>query len=128
MFFWELDGIEPWATDIGNAFLEALTSDKVCIRAGLCMVCRHQRTSAYYLQSIVWIETKGKAFGQLLQECLLKIRCVPSHAEAPIYMRKCDAHYEYIATYINHLVIIMKDPQSLIDQLIAAPYDFKLKG
>ena len=30
----ELDGMEPWATDIGNAYLEALTSEKVCIRAG----------------------------------------------------------------------------------------------
>ena len=24
----------PWAIDIGNAYLEALTSEKVCIRAG----------------------------------------------------------------------------------------------
>ena len=34
LFIGELDGIEPWATEIGNAYLEALTSEKVCIRAG----------------------------------------------------------------------------------------------
>ena len=34
LFIGELDGMEPWATDIGNAYLEALTSEKVCIRAG----------------------------------------------------------------------------------------------
>ena len=33
LFIGELDGMEPWATNIGNAYLEALTSEKVCIRA-----------------------------------------------------------------------------------------------
>ena len=33
LFVSELDGIEPWATDIENAYLEAFTSKNVCIRA-----------------------------------------------------------------------------------------------
>ena len=72
----------------------------------------------------------GKAFGQLLQECLMELGFVPSLAEASIYMRKCPTgdHYEYVATYVNDLAIIMKDPQSLLDQLQAAPFNFKLKG
>ena len=57
----------------------------------------------------------------------------PSLAEASIFMQKCPAegadHYEYVATYVDDLaiIIIMKDPQSLIDQLMAAPFNFKLK-
>ena len=46
-------------------------------------------------------------------------------------MRKCPTadHYEYvIATYVNDLCMIMKDPQSLLDQFMAPPYNFKLKG
>ena len=34
LFIGELDGMKPWATNIGNAYLEALTSEKICIRAG----------------------------------------------------------------------------------------------
>ena len=34
IFLAELNGLEVWATDIGNAYLEALTSEKVCIIAG----------------------------------------------------------------------------------------------
>ena len=34
LFIGELDGMEPWTTNIGNAYLEALTNEKVCIRAG----------------------------------------------------------------------------------------------
>ena len=37
-------------------------------------------------------------------------------------------HYECIAMCVDALAVIMKDPQSLIDQLKAAPYNFKLKG
>ena len=98
LFIGELDGMEPCATDIWNSYLEALTSEKVCIRA-------------------------GPEFGDLEGHLLIIYK-------ASIYMRKCSTadHYEYIATYIDELVIIMKDPQSLIDQLTAAPYHFKLKG
>ena len=34
LFLAELNGLEVWGTDIGNAYLEAQTSEKVCIRAG----------------------------------------------------------------------------------------------
>ena len=34
IFLGELNGLVPWATDIGNAYLEAKTTEKVCIRAG----------------------------------------------------------------------------------------------
>ena len=34
LFIAELNGIEIWGTDIGNAYLEALTSEYVCIGAG----------------------------------------------------------------------------------------------
>ena len=45
-------------------------------------------------------------------------------------MRKCPTadHYKYIATYVDNLAIIMKDPKAFIDQLEVAPYNFKLKG
>ena len=33
LFIGELDSLEPWTTNIGNAYLEVLTSEKVCIRA-----------------------------------------------------------------------------------------------
>ena len=129
MFIGELDVMGPWATDIGNTYFEAFTSEKVCIRVGpefgdlegyLLIICK----------VLDGLKTSGKAFGKLLQECLLEIRFVPFLAEASIYMRKCpngDDHYKYIATYVDDLDIIMKDPQSFIDQLKLAPYNFKLK-
>jgi hypothetical protein len=34
IFLAELNQLELWATDIGNAYLEAYTLEKVCIKAG----------------------------------------------------------------------------------------------
>jgi hypothetical protein len=34
IFLGELNNMTPWATDIGNAYLEAKTTEKVCIKAG----------------------------------------------------------------------------------------------
>jgi hypothetical protein len=34
LFLAELNGLAVWGADIGNAYLEALTSEKVCIHAG----------------------------------------------------------------------------------------------
>ena len=34
LFLGELNAMEAYATDIGNAYLEAKTNEKVCIRAG----------------------------------------------------------------------------------------------
>ena len=34
VFIAELNGMETWATDIASAYLEAYTSEKVCIIAG----------------------------------------------------------------------------------------------
>ena len=34
IFLAELNGLEAYATDIGNAYLEATTQEKVCIEVG----------------------------------------------------------------------------------------------
>jgi hypothetical protein len=45
-------------------------------------------------------------------------------------MRKCPTRdvYEYVATYVDDICIIMEDPETFLKQLSSAPYNFKLKG
>jgi hypothetical protein len=51
----------------------------------------------------------------------------PSKAESDIWMRQVDDHYEYIAVYVDDLMIASKDPNTLVDTL-TNEYKFKLKG
>ena len=121
--------MEHWATNIGNAYLEALTSAKVCIKAGPEFGDLERHLFITY-KELYGLKLSGKAFGQLLQECFLELGFVPSLAIVSMYMRNCPTtdHYKYIAMYIDDLAIIMKDQQVFLNQLQLAPYNFKLKG
>ena len=126
LFIGELDGMEPWERNIGNVYLEALTSEKVCIKSGPEFGDLKGHLLIIY-KVLYGLPLSGEAFGQMLQEFLLDLGFVPSLAQSLIYMRKCQTvdHYEYIVTYVDDLTIIMKDPQAFIDQLESAPYNFK---
>ena len=129
IFIGELDGMVPWVTDIGNAYLEVVTSEKVCIRAGLEFGELEGHLLIIY-KALYALRLSGKLFRQLLQECLRELGFETSLTKSTIYIRQCPTvdHYEYVATYVDALCMIMKDPQSLLDQLMAPPYTFKLKG
>ena len=75
-----------WATDTGNAYLEAKTTEKVCIKAGpefgvleghLLIIDR----------ALYGLRLSGKAINRLLSECLHDLGSVPSRAESSIYVK-----------------------------------------
>ena len=129
VFVGELDGMIPWAIDIGNAYLEAVTSEKVCIRAQPEFGELEGHLLIIY-KALYELRLSGKLFEQQLQECLRELRFEPLLVASTIYMRKCPTadHYKYVATYVYDLCMIMKDLQSLLNQLMTPPYNFKLKG
>ena len=62
----------PWATDIGNAYLEAVTSEKVYIRAGPEFGELEGHLLIKY-KALYGLRLSGKLFRQLLQKCLRKL-------------------------------------------------------
>ena len=62
LFIGELDSMEPWATDIGNAYLEALTCKKVCSRAGPEFGDLKGNLLILY-KALYGLKPSGKAFG-----------------------------------------------------------------
>ena len=52
----------------------------------------------------------------------------PSKMEEDIWMKDCGDHYEYIAVYVDDLMIASKNPQAIIDSLEGEPVKFTLKG
>ena len=75
--------MEPWATNIINAYLDSVISEKVCNKAGpqfgelegrLLIICK----------ALYRLCPKGKEFWQMLQEYFQK----STFAEPSIYVRK----------------------------------------
>ena len=126
-FLSELNEMELWNTDIGNAYLESYTSEKVVFTAGpeFGKLAGHTmviRKAQYGLKS------SGKCWHDRLHDVLLSMGFFPSKAEDDIWMRDAGDHYEYIAVYVDDLLIASRNPQGIIDQLQAKPHSFKLKG
>ena len=66
VFIIELDGVVPWGIDIGNVYLEAVTSEKVCIRAGLKFGELEGHLLIIY-KALYVLHFSGKLSGQLIK-------------------------------------------------------------
>ena len=126
LFISELNGLETWSTDIGNAYLEAKTREKVCIKAGPEFGDRagHMLLIA---KALYGLRFSGKFWHERLSDCLRGMGFTPSKAEPDIWMRRVDDHYEYIGVYVDDLAIVSKNPGAIIETL-TNQYKFKLKG
>jgi hypothetical protein len=126
-FLAELNELELWGTDIGNAYLESYTKEKVCFIAGgeFGELAGH---TFMIIKAQYGLKSSGKRWHDRLFDVLYDMGFRPSKAEEDIWMRDMGDHYEYIASYVDDLAIASKDPQAIIDALEGAPNNFKLKG
>ena len=128
-FLAELNGLETWATDIGNAYLEARTSEKVYIVAGEEFGDRAGHTLVIH-KALHGRRSSGLRWHERFSDVLRDLGFEPCVAEPNIWLRKNKEwgdHYDYIAVYVDDLAIAMRDPQSFVDILVEK-YNFKLKG
>ena len=126
LFLAALNGLETWATDIGNAYLEAQTSEKVCFVAGpeFGELMGHTliiRGALYGLRS------SGARWHDRFSDCLRAEGFFPCKAEPDIWMRPTPDKYEYIAVYVDDLAFAMADPDAFVD-ILEEKHGFKLKG
>jgi hypothetical protein len=128
IFLGELNNMEAYAMDIGSAYLDATTQEKVCIKVGP----KFGELSGHILiiyKALYRLRSSGKEFGDLLAGCLIDLGFKPSYAESEIFMKenKETGLYEYVATYVDDLCLVMKEPEAFLRTLQTAPYNFKLK-
>jgi len=103
IFLGKLNELEPWATDIGNAYLEATTKEKVCIRAG--SEFRHLECHLLIVYKAVYgLKSSGLRFNLLIAKCLRKLGFVHMMCESEIWIRKLSSGLFY--EYINEMLTI----------------------
>jgi Reverse transcriptase (RNA-dependent DNA polymerase) len=125
-FLAELNELELWATDIGSAYLKSYTKEKVYIVAGPEFGARQGHT-LIIIRALYGLKSSGLQWHERLSDVLRAMGFFPSLAEPDIWMRKVDDHYEYIAVYVDDLLIASKNPKEIVDAL-TNEYKFKLKG
>ena len=125
-FIAELNGLQLWATDIGNAYLEAETKEKLCITAGPEFGKLQGHTLVIH-KALCGLRTSGLRWHARFADCLRDMGFQPCRAEPDVWMRKNGESYEYVATHVDDLAFAMKDPQSFVDTL-KNRHGFQLKG
>lgn len=123
----ELNGLKPMAGDIGNAYLEAKTKEKVYITAGP-EFGEDEGCIMIIEKALYGLRSSGARFHEKLADTLRALGFKPSKADPDVWMKDCVTHYEYVCCYVDDLLAVMKNPQAFYDTLQSDPYNYKLKG
>ena len=128
VFLSQLNDLEIWGADVGNAYLEAYTDPNLCIIVG-------PEFKELQVHLLIMIKTLhgtrsgGARWHDRLSDILQELRFKPSKADPDVWMRPEPGGtcYEYIAVYVDDLAIAAKDPQAFCNEL-KKKYNLKLKG
>ena len=128
VFLSQLNDLEIWGADVGNAYLEAYTDEKLCIIAGP----EFKELQGHLLIMIKALHgtcSGGARWHDRLFDILQELKFKPSKADPDVWMRPEPGGtcYEYIAVYVDDLAIAAKDPQAFCNEL-KKKYNLKLKG
>ena len=128
VFLAELNDLEFWSTDIGNAYLESNTMEKVYIIAGKEFACVGLEGHILVIvKALYGLKSSGARWWEVLADVLRQMGFKPSKAEKDIWMRANGDHYEYVVVYVDDLGVAAKIPSVIVEELMRR-YGFKLKG
>jgi Reverse transcriptase (RNA-dependent DNA polymerase) len=127
LFLAELsNNLQLWATNIGNAYLEAYTTEKVYIIAGP----EFGEREGHILEiskALYGLCSSGARWHDRFADCIRELSFFPCKAEPDIWMRKNGYIYKYIAVYVDDLAIAMTNPKEFTD-ILETRHKFNLKG
>jgi len=128
LFLAELNGLETSAMDIGNAYLEAKTKEKVYIIGGHEFGEQQGHTLLIH-KALYGLKSSGRQWHEKFAACLHEMGFKPCKAEPDIWMCRVNDYNEYIliGIYVDDLTIVSKDPQAIITAF-EKDSKFKLKG
>ena len=128
VFLSQLNDFEIWGADVGNAYLEAYTDQKLCIIVGPEFK-ELQGHLLIMIKTLHGTHSGGARWHDRLFDILQELKFKPSKADPDVWMRPEPGGtcYEYIAVYVDDLAIAAKDPQAFCNEL-KKRYNLKLKG
>jgi Reverse transcriptase (RNA-dependent DNA polymerase) len=126
IFVAELNGLEIFGCDVGNAYLEAETKERVYIVASAGFGLLEGHTLIIH-KALYGLRTSGLRWHERLADTLRDMGFTPSKADPDVWIRRNQDLYEYIGVYVDDLAICARDPKSICD-ILMEKYKFKLKG
>ena len=107
--------------DIGNAFIQAETNEKVFTRVG-DEFGEHSGKIALIVKALYGLTTSAERFHTLLADFLRTLKFTPSRFDRDVWMRLRDDEtgYDYICTHVDDFKVVAKEPEMWIDRIAGA--------
>jgi hypothetical protein len=112
-------GLECLAGDVGNAYLNAKTKEKVYIKCGLEFGPEMEGRIAIVDKGLYGLKSSGNRWHAHFAQTLYGMGFIPSRYDQDVWLRKREdeSGYDYISTYVDDFMITAKDPWHFMTQL-----------
>ena len=128
-FLAALNDLQVCAADVSCAFLQALCKEKIYTRAGVEFQFLGDQNlvgrNLTFHKVLYGTRTASAAFHEACAQVLHQMGYTPSKANPDLWIKDCNTHYEYIATWVDDLLILSKNPMNIIAKLEET---YQLKG
>jgi len=127
LFLAELNDLETCAGDIGNAYLEAYTQEKVCFVAGSEFApFGHAGHLMKIVKALYGLKSSGSRYHEKFSQTMLDLGYFRSKGDQDVWMKDCGTHYAYVCVYVDDLIYAGKDAEGFYQSL--KDRNYKLKG
>ena len=126
-FVAELNNLNLMQGDIGNAYLESKTLEKVYYVTGPEFGPLEGHTFII-VKALYGLWSSGLWYHEKFAETMHTLRFFQSFTDPDVWMRDASDVYEYLVVYVDDLFAVMKDAQGFFDALQTDPWNYKLKG
>jgi Reverse transcriptase (RNA-dependent DNA polymerase) len=126
-----LNDIDLMMFDVGNAYLNAATTEKLYTIAGKEFGPDEEGKLMIIRRALYGLKSSGAAYRAHFAATLTELNFVSCKADPDVWMRpatKDDGfqYYEYILTYVDDCLIVSHQPQVIID-ILQGEYKYRLK-
>ena len=118
--------MKVWAADIGNAYLEATTKEKLYILAGPEFEELHGHILVIH-KALYGLKSSGMRWSQRIRDTMLELNLTPCKADPCVWLRKMRDKYKYIAIHVDDLLIASQEPTAILQDL-KQKFKLKIKG
>ena len=112
------EGLSFMTGDIGNAFVHALTKEKIYSVAG--PEFDHREGCKIIIKKALYgLATSARQWNLTLGDVIRKMGFTPSRADPDLWIKESGNKdtYEYIATYVDDIIIVSKDPTKYMENI-----------
>ncbi len=121
----EANGLKLMCGDVGNAYLNGRTREKIWVRFGPEFGKDLAGKVGIMYKGLYGLKSSGARWSEHFADTLREMKWVKSKAENDIWMQDSDEGYDYLAVYSDDVLVASKNPSAILDQLKTV---YTLKG